>query len=97
MMTERLVRVYSVEKLDYEQRGIAASVSGTRSGDWERSILCWRSVRRRFRSPFLLFLVLRCTTTSPFVVGFARLPPVETRREHHSARAIAVDQVSGFA
>src|SRR6266496_2445319 len=62
----------------YEQCGIAASVSGARTGDWRRSILCWRSVRRRFRSPFLLFLVLQCTTTSPFVVGFARLPPEET-------------------
>src|SRR5947207_12399064 len=71
--------------------------SGKRIGNWGRSFCLGDAVLRQFNSPCSPVLVLPGITTSPFVLNSARLLPEETRREHHSVRAIAVDQASESA
>ena len=77
--------------------GIAASVQRERIGSRGSFFCLGDPVLRQFRLPCLSLLVLLGTTTSPFVASSARSPPEETRREHHSAHAGAVDRASECA
>jgi len=85
------VRPILLNNSAFTQRSIAANAGGE-VVVWGALSCLGDAVSRRFRSPCSPFLVLPDTTTSPFVVGSARLPPAETRREHHSVHAIAVAQ-----
>src|SRR5664279_643159 len=86
-----------LKNASFGQRGIAANVQGERTGSRGIFFGLGDLVLRQFTLPCWSLLVLLRTTASPFVVSSARSPPEETRREHRSARAGAVDQVSGFA
>src|SRR5438876_9546663 len=77
--------------------GIAASVQRERIGSRGSFFCLGDPVLRQFRLPCSSLLVLLRTTTSPFVSSSARPQPEETRREHHSAHAGAVDRASECA
>ena len=73
----------------FERLGFAADGQRKEHRDRECVLGVGFAVFRRFRSPFLPFLILPGATTAPFVVGSARLPPGETRRERPRQRGRA--------
>jgi hypothetical protein len=92
---ERIRKVMTPRKTKPEIQGRknrkALEIKPSKKIDEENPRLSNRQLQTTFRTP-----LTPGTTTSPFVVGSARLPPEGIHRAHHLAHVVAIDQASGF-